>query len=632
VKFDWAKECAAKITTAGEAVRAIPRGRRILIGSGAAEPYRLVEALVTHGTHLANNEVVHLLTLGPAPYVEPGLEQRFRHTAFFIGRNVREAVQQGRADFMPVFMSEIPRLIRSRRVHIDVALIQVSPPDQHGYVSLGVSVDVVRAAVDTADLILAEVNAQMPRTLGDSFLHVDQIAYLVPVDDPLPELLSQPMDDVSLQIGQHVASLIADGATLQVGIGRLPNAVLHELRNRNDLGVHTEMLSDGVMELIRAGVVNGTRKTLLPGKAVTSFVMGSRALYEWVNDNPAVEMRPSEFTNDPVTVARNDGMIAINSALAVDLTGQVAADTLMGRFFSGIGGQVDFIRGAARSRGGKPIIALSSTAKGGTVSRIQPVFGEGAGVVTSRGDVRYVVTEYGVADLWGKNIRQRTMALIEIAHPDFRSGLLVAGKNRCYVFLDQVPPRVPYPWEEAKTERLPGGEQVLVRPVRITDEETLQSMFYRLSDESTYRRFMAFKRVHSHEEIQQLVDLDFEHNMAMLLCRMEQDREEIIGMARYDVDPATRLGDIAFVVCDEWQGKGGGTLLLRRMSEIARARGLAGFTADVLTTNTPMMNVFHHSGLKMHAELTDGCYHVVLRFEGAEPKRLVPATKSNGVA
>jgi GNAT superfamily N-acetyltransferase len=361
---------------------------------------------------------------------------------------------------------------------------------------------------------------------------------------------------------------------------------------------------------------------------VTSFIMGSQALYEWVNDNPALEMRPSEFTNDPTTVARNDGMIAINSALAVDLTGQVAADTLMGRFFSGIGGQVDFIRGAARSRRGKPIIALSSTAKGGTVSRIQTVFEEGAGVVTSRGDVRYVVTEYGVADLWGKNIRQRTMALIEIAHPDVRSELLAAGKSRRYVLLDQVPPRVQYPWEEAKKERLPGGEEILVRPVRITDEETLQGMFYRLSDESTYRRFMAFKRVHSHEEMQQLVDLDFEKNVAMLSCKMEQDREEIIGMARYDVNPATRLADIAFVVRDEWQGKGVGTLLMRRMSEIARARGLRGFEADVLATNAPMMTVFHKSGLKMHAELKDDCFHVVLRFEDTEPKPPARAAKS----
>jgi len=431
---DWQTRYAAKLARAEEAVRLIPARKRILIGSGAGEPSSLVEAMVTHGTHLEGNEVVHLMTLGSAPYVQPGLERRFRHAAFFIGANVRQAVQEGRADFMPVFLSEIPQLITSGRVHIDVALIQVSPPDRLGFVSLGVSVDIVRAAVDSAELILAEVNPNMPRTLGDSFLHVNRIAQLVPVDVPLPELPPLPLDDVSREIGRNVASLIPDGATLQLGIGKIPDATLAALSDRRDLGIHTEMLSDGVMNLAEAGIVTGRRKTLLPGKIVSSFIMGTRRLYQWVHDNPQVEMRPSGFTNDPFQIARNDQMMAINSALAVDLTGQVAADTVQGRFFSGIGGQVDFIRGAARSRGGRPIIALPATAKGGSVSRIQPTFEAGAGVVTSRGDIHYVVTEYGVADLWGRNIRQRTEALIGIAHPAFRSELLAAARHRCYLF------------------------------------------------------------------------------------------------------------------------------------------------------------------------------------------------------
>ena len=432
---------ASKIKTPEEAVRAILPGRRILIGSGAAEPSTLVDAMVRTGDHLADNEIVHLMTLGPAPYVAPGLEHRFRHTAFFIGANVRSAVQEGRADFMPVFLSEIPRLITSRRVRIDVALIQVSPPDAHGYCSLGVSVDVVRAAVDSADLVIAEVNPRMPRTHGDSFVHVDRIACLVPVDSALPERLPEPLDEVDRAIGAHVAALVPDGATLQLGIGRIPDAVLAALDKHRDLGVHTEMFSDRVMHLTDAGVINGRRKSVLPGKIVTSFVMGSRALYAWVHDNPAVEMRSSSYTNDPVIIARNEQMIAINSALSVDLTGQVAADTVMGRFFSGIGGQVDFIRGAARSAGGKPVIALRSTAKEGTVSRIRPVMEEGAGIVTSRGDVHYVVTEHGVADLWGKSIRERAMALIEIAHPDHRADLLAAAKARRYVLPDHAAPR-----------------------------------------------------------------------------------------------------------------------------------------------------------------------------------------------
>jgi acyl-CoA hydrolase/GNAT superfamily N-acetyltransferase len=606
----WRERYATKIRTPQEAIATIPAGRRILIGSGAAEPAKLVEALVSHGRHLADNEIVHIMTLGPAPYVAPGMAGRFRHTAFFIGANVREAVHEGRADFMPVFLSEIPSLIRTRRVGIDVALIRVSPPDRRGYVSLGVSVDVVRAAVDTADMVLAEVNPHMPRTLGDSFLHVDQIHGLVPTDDPLPELISPPIDPVSADIGRHVASLVADGATLQVGIGTIPNAVLDALSGHSDLGIHTEMLSDGVMKLAEAGVISGRRKTLLPGKIVTSFIMGSRRLYEWADDNPAVEMRPSEFTNDPFTIARNREMISVNSAVAVDMTGQVAADTVMGRFFSGIGGQVDFIRGAVRSPGGKAIIALPSTARSGKISRIQPVLEEGAGVVTSRGDVRYVVTEYGVADLWGKNIRQRATALMEITHPDFRSELLDAAKGRHYVFPDQVMARGTYPWEEARTETLPDGQQVRVRPVRLSDEQILQDLFYRLSDDSTYKRFMAHKRIHPHEEIQRLVDLDYDQNMALVVTVKDGERDKIIAMARYDMDPATRLGDIAFVVRDEWQGLGVGTLLLRRMVEIARGRGLAGFTADVLEVNKPMLSVFSKSGLELRVERHGGIRHV----------------------
>lgn len=611
---DWKERYADKITTPGGAIRAIPRGRRVLIGSGAAEPARLVNAMAEEGHHLADNEIVHLLTLGPAPYVKAGLEKRFRHTAFFIGANVRDAVAEGRADFMPVFLSEIPQLITSRRVRVDVALIQVSPPDAHGYVSLGVSVDIVRAAIDTADLVLAEVNPNMPRTHGDSFLHTSRIAHLVPVDDPLPEREAEALDEVDRAIGRNIASIVPNGATLQMGIGKIPDAALAALENHKDLGVHTEMFSDGVMKLVEKGVINCRKKTLLPGKIVTSFVMGTRALYAWVHDNPFIEMRPSSFTNDPFTIARNDKMVAINAALAVDLTGQVAADTLGGRFFSGIGGQVDFIRGASRSRGGKPIIAMRSTAKNGTVSRICAALEPGAGIVTSRGDVHYVATEYGVADLWGKNIRQRALSLIEIAHPDHRADLLAGAKQRRYVFADQVVTRAIYPWEEARREALRTGEDVLVRPTRLSDEDGLQDLFYRLSDESTYRRFMSFKRAHPHEEMLELVNLDYEQNMALVVTHTDNDCEEIIGMARYDVDPATRVADIAFVVRDEWQNKGLGTVLMRRMTEIAKARGLAGLSADVLASNKTMMSIFQKSGLSIRSDLRDGTYHLELCF------------------
>jgi acyl-CoA hydrolase/RimJ/RimL family protein N-acetyltransferase len=610
---------ADKIATAEAAVRTIPAGRRILIGSGAAEPNVLVDAMVRFGVDLADNEVVHLMTLGAAPYVAPGNEQRFRHTAFFIGENVRRAVQEGRADFMPVFLSEIPRLIESRRVRIDVALIQVSPPDAHGYCSLGVSVDIVRAAVDSAALVIAEVNPRMPRTLGDSFVHVSRIAHLVPVDYDLPERVPEPLDDTDRAIGEHVAALVPDGATLQLGIGRIPDAVLAALGKHKDLGVHTEMFFFRVMELTEKGVITGRRKTILPGKIVTSFVMGSRALYAWVADNPAVEMRGSGYTNDPTVIARNDRMIAINSALAVDLTGQVSADTLLGRFFSGIGGQVDFIRGAARSRGGKPIIALRSTAKDGAVSRISPAVEEGAGIVTSRGDVHWVVTEHGAADLWGKSIRERALALVEIAHPDHRGALLAAAKNRRYVFADQALPPARSPGVQAREERLPGGETVLVRPVRLSDEPALQDLFYMLSDESIYRRFMAHKRTHPHEEMQGLCALDYTSSMALVACAGE-DNGEIVGMARYDVEPSTSMADIGFVVTDAWQGKGVGALLLRRMREIAQASGLAGFTASVLVENKPMLRLFQKSGMDLRLELEGHAYRIDARFGPPPPQ------------
>jgi len=614
ISSNWQDRYRDKICTPEAAIRLISPGRRIMVGSHACEPNQLVSALVTHGDHLADNEIVHLMTLGSAPYVKPGLEKRFRHTAFFIGSNTRDAIHEGRADFMPVFLSEIPALISSRRVRIDVLLVQVSPPDAHGYCSLGLSVDITRAALDAADLVLAEVNAQMPRTHGDSFVHVDRLAKLVPVDSPLHEHKPEPLDDIDMAIGRHIASVVPNGATLQLGIGKIPDATLAALDKHQDLGIHTEMFSDGVKTLVEKGVITCRKKTLLPGKIVTSFIIGSRDLYGWVDDNPFIEMRPASFTNDPFVIAQHEKMIAINAALAVDLTGQVAADTLMGRFFSGIGGQVDFIRGAARSRGGKPIIAMRSTAKNGTVSRIVSALEAGAGVVTSRGDVHYIATEYGIVDLWGKNIRQRALTLIEIAHPDHRPDLLAAAKQRKYVFPDQVVVQAAYPWGEARQEKLPNETSVLVRPARISDEEALRDLFYRLSDDNTYRRFMQRNREQAHDEMVELADLDYENNMALVVTRVENDCEQIIGMARYDVDPATRMGDVAFIVLDDQQNRGIGTLLMRRMVEIGKGRGLEGFSADVLVQNKPMMAIIQKSGAKVHTELRGNTYHVELCF------------------
>ena len=433
LSVNWTEHYKSRTVCAEEAVRSIHTNARIFIGSNAAEPQALVDALTHSADHIERAEIVHIMTMGTAPYSEPKFENRFRHNAFFIGANVRDAVNACRADYTPVFLSEIPALFRNGQVPLDHALVMVSPPDAHGYCSLGVSVDVVKAAVESAPHIIAEVNTNMPRTLGDSFLHVSRIHSFVESDCPLLELRPQLQTAAAQRIGCHVAELIGDGSTLQMGIGGIPDAVLDCLIDKHDLGVHTEMFSDGVLKLVEAGVITGRRKSLRFGKIVASFCMGSRALYDFVDNNPFIEFLPTEYVNDPFIIARNDDMIAINGAIEVDLTGQVCSDSIGERFYSGIGGQVDFIRGAARSKRGKPIMVLPSTVTlrdGSTASRIVSTLKPGAGVVTSRGDVHYVVTEWGSAYLHGKSIRERAMELIRIAHPDFRRELLTAARAR----------------------------------------------------------------------------------------------------------------------------------------------------------------------------------------------------------
>ena len=414
--------------TPQEAVMVVESGARVLIGSGAASPLGLLGALCERARSLTNVEVCQILTLGDAPYTAPDLAPHIRHNAFFIGNNTRTAIDESRADFTPVFLSEIASLLRGP-MPIDVALVQVTPPDAHGYCSLGVSVDIVKAAVDVARVVVAEVNPRMPRTHGDSFIHMSRIARSVQVDHAIPELAREAPTDTAAAIGKHVAALVRDGDTLQLGIGAIPNAVLSELRSHKDLGIHTEMFSDGVVELFERGVINCSKKTLHRGKLVTSFVMGTKRVYDFVDDNPALEMHPSHYVNDPFVIAKNRGMVAINSALAVDLTGQVCADSLGPRFYSGVGGQVDFIRGAARAEGGRPIIAMPSTAKNGAASRIVLSHASGAGITTTRNDVHFVATEYGAAELHGKTIRDRVLALTAIAHPEFREALLRGARN-----------------------------------------------------------------------------------------------------------------------------------------------------------------------------------------------------------
>jgi len=428
---NWVDIYRQRVTTADRAVADIRSGDRVWVHPGCNTPTRLIEAMVARAPELTNVEVAHILTLDEAPYAAPGMEGHFRHRALFMGANVREAVNAGRADFVPIHLHEVPTLISRGLMPVDVALIHISPPDEHGFCSYGVGVDATKAAVESARTAIALVNQQMPRTLGDSFVHVSKLGHVVEVDEPVLELpMASEVSEVARSIGRNVASLIPDGATLQMGIGEIPDAVLIFLQDKKHLGVHTEMFSDGLVALFEAGVVTNERKTLHRGKIVTSFVIGTRKAFSFVDNNPFMEFHPNEYVNDPFIVAQNDSMVAINSALSVDLTGQVCADSIGTSMYSGFGGQLDFIRGAARSKGGIPIIALPSTAKGGTLSRITDTLLPGSGVVTTRADVHYVVTEHGIANLYGRSLRERARQLIDIAHPDFREPLERAARER----------------------------------------------------------------------------------------------------------------------------------------------------------------------------------------------------------
>jgi acetyl-CoA hydrolase len=412
-----------KLTTAAEAVKHIRSGDSVYLHSNAGVPRTLVEAMTARAPELRNVCIYKLITLGAAPYAAPECAGSFFVHSMFVGPNVREAVNQGRADYTPIFFSELPRLFYSRRLPVDVVLLQVSEPDGNGDMSFGLSLDCTPAALKNARLVIAEINKQTPRTFSEHRINIRDVHFLVEADYPLPELVPEEPGDVELAIGRNVADLVEDGATIQLGIGAIPNAVLRSLAGKRDLGVHSEMVSDGIVELIKSGVVNNRRKTVVPGKVAVSFMFGSRRLYEFVDGNEMFEFYPTEYVNDPFVIAQNYKMTAINSALQIDLTGQVCADSLGTLIYSGCGGQVDFVRGASRSEGGKPIIALESTARGGSVSRICPTLLPGSGVVTSRADVHYVVTEHGVADLHGCNMKERVRRLIAIAHPKFQAEL-----------------------------------------------------------------------------------------------------------------------------------------------------------------------------------------------------------------
>jgi acyl-CoA hydrolase/GNAT superfamily N-acetyltransferase len=614
---DWKKEYRHKLQDPKTALQQIRPGERIFVGSGCAVPSLLVKTLETIGSTLRDTEIMHILTVGDTPYTNEQFCDNFRCNAFFIGNNTRTAIAEGRADYTPVFLSDLPHLFRNGTIPIDVALIQVTPPDEHGFCCLGVSVDVVKSAAESATTVIAEVNPQMPRTRGDSLISIDQIDILTENDTPLPEVPSPPPDEISEKIAKNISRFIEDGSTIQMGIGTIPAAITKFLKNKNDLGVHSEMISDGVVDLWHEGIITNRKKSIHPGKIITTFCMGTKKLYDFVNDNPFVEFHPSEYVNNPYIISLNDRMVALNSALEVDLTGQVTAESLGHIFYSGIGGQADFMRGASKSKRGKPIIALPSTAKDGSISRIVPHLSEAAGVVTSRGDVHYVVTEYGVASLHGRSIRERAIALINIAHPQFREKLLKFSKLRCYVYADQVLPKTgtPYPEELEITKRFDHDLSIFFRPVKQTDEPLMKEFFYSFSNKSFYQRFFTHQVAMPHSKLQHLVNPDYDEEMALTALIKKEDRELIIAVGRYYLDRATNMAEIAFIVHDDYQRKGIGTFLFQYLIEIAKKRGIRGFKAEILAENTIMLHVIHKCGYPVQSKLEDDSYAISIIFD-----------------
>ena len=615
---DWKEKYHSTTLTADQAVARIKPGQRIFIGTGCAEPMELVRALTRRAYELPDSEIIHLLTFGDAPYAHRELAQYFRTNSFFIAENVRGIIQEGLGDYTPIHLSDIPRLFSSGQLPLDAALIQVSPPDARGMCSLGVSVDIVRTAAENASLVIAQVNPRMPRTHGDSFIHVHELDWLVPVEEEIIEIPETEVDEDTRQIAENLAALIDDGSTLEVGIGQIPQALLGFLKGKKNLGIHTEMISDGIVDLVQSGAVTGARKTLDKGKVVTSFCLGTRKLYDFIDDNPTFAFHPTEYVNDPHVISQQNKMVAINVALEIDLTGQVCADSIGPKFFSGVGGQVDFNRGASKARGGKAIIAIPSTAMDGTISRISTYLSPGAGVVTTRAGVNYVVTEYGVAYLHGKSIQERAMALICIAHPKFRAQLLreaIEAKYLSAEMADLEGKLIVGPKELRTTQLLHDGTQILFRPIHPTDERDMRDLFYELSEQSKFYRFMGHLKRVSRSQIEDFVYIDHRSEVTIVGVLKEAHGEDIIAVGSYYLDSKTNKAEVAFTVTDHWQRHGIGTFMLQHLARIARRNGISGFTAEVLAENKGMQTVFDHSEFKVHSKYRGDVYSYELEFQ-----------------
>lgn len=613
----WITRHKDRVTTAEEAVAHIKSGQRVFVGTGCAQPSALIKALIAQSGDLADVEIVHFLTVGDAPYAKSKLAEQFNINTFYVSDNVRDCIQEGLGAYTPASLSDIPKLLGSGQMPIDVALIQVTPPDDKGVCSLGISVDIVKSASENAALVIAQVNPNMPRTMGNSRISVYDIDLLVPVDDPLAEYKLPAPDEATRQIGQLLSALVENGSTVELGIGAIPQATAAFLKGKKNLGIHTEMVTDSIIDLMESGAVNGTRKKLDPGKVVASFCMGTKKLYDYVDSNPAFAFHPSEYVNDLHIIGQQHRQIAINTALEVDLTGQVCADSMGTRFLAGIGGQADFSRGALRSKGGKAIIALPSTADGKSLSRIVTRLSHGAGVTTTRAEVHYIVTEHGTAYLHGKNIEERALTLISIADPKFREQLLKEAIEAKYIrpeFQDMEGKLTIAPPEYRSTMILNDGTELVLRSILPTDIPATRDLFYALSQETIYYRFRSRMKYIPSKEIRNSVFVKHGKDVSLVVTLPNGNRESILAIGRYYLDEKTNFAEVAFVVHDDWQSKGIGSFMLKQLIIIARHNGIYGFTAEVLAANRAMQIVFNKSGQKVTSKPHDDVISYKLEF------------------
>lgn len=609
--------CADKVCDAATAVANIGHGERVFVGSACATPRSLVAALEAMQPPPADIELLHFLTDHVVQHDAAGQPlTQFRHRSFFVGQDMQAAVRQGFADYVPISLARVPQLMAIGRIPVDVALIQVSMPDEFGYVSLGVSVDVIPAAVARARLVIAEVNPQMPRTMGDSMLHVGEIDHLVPVDTPVIEHLQNNQPALVVEtIARYIGSIIDDGSTLQIGMGHFSNEVLKHLTDRTDLGIHSDVITDAIIPLLERGILTGKRKTHQVGKIVTSFAMGSQHLYELIDGNPLFSFQPIDAVCNAWTIGQQHKMVSVTQAYAVDLSGQVCSDQFEGNFYGGLAAQTEFLQGASRSKGGKAIICLASTDADGQTSRIRSVLQAGEGVAIPRSDVHFVVTEYGIAYLFGKSIRERAIDLIQIAHPDHRATLLEEAQALGYVPKEQQLRNLQaYAVDQENRVSLKNQQEVLLRPAGAPDGDAVRELFHDMAEQDVYTRFFRKIRSLSAADVQRLCNVNGETEVALVGVFGSREQPQVVAHAMYVLDPSTNLAETAFIVHPQWQGTGLGSHLQQQLIRHAKAAGVRGFIADMLPTNENMIRLAKRSAVQVSTEHIDGTVRVTAIF------------------